>query len=236
MIRHTTIALASLLIMNASAMAQTKENTLTKAEQQQGWALLFDGATTKGWHNYNKTTIGPEWKAEDGALHLDASKKAGSDIVSTGEFENFDLKVQWKISKGGNSGIIFLVHESPEYEASFLTGPEMQVLDNDLNEDAKNYKHRAGDLYDLMASSSEPVRPVGQWNDAEIRVDHGKLDFWLNGVHTISTTMWDANWDKLVKNSKFVHIPGFAKYHSGHVDLQYHGFDVWFRNIKIRKL
>jgi hypothetical protein len=234
-IKQTALALASLLLMNA-AMSQ-ENNTLTPAEQAAGWELLFDGKTTNGWHAYNKPAVGPEWKVEDGALHLDPhAAPKGRDIVTNNEFENFDLKVQWKISKNGNSGILFLVKESPEYEASFHTGPEMQVLDNDGHPDGRIHKHRAGDLYDLIASSSEPVRPVGEWNDAEIRLDHGKLDFYLNGVHTVSTTLWDANWDELVKDSKFAKMPGFARFRSGRIDLQYHGADVWFRNIKIRKL
>jgi len=93
-----------------------------------------------------------------------------------------------------------------------------------------------GDLYDLISSSSEPVRPVGEWNDAEIRLDHGKLTLYLNGVQTVTTTLWDKQWNDLVKGSKFAKMPGFAKYKSGHIDLQDHGHDVWFRNIKIKKL
>jgi hypothetical protein len=232
------IALVSLTLITGTAMAQT-ENTLTPQEKAAGWKLLFDGNSTKGWHSYNKKTVGSEWSADNGTLHMDPSKKTGSsgtDIVSSDEYENFDLKIQWRISKGGNSGILFLVKESPKYEESFWTGPEMQVLDNDGHSDGKIHKHRAGDLYDLIASSSEPVRAVGEWNDAEIKLVNGKLDFYLNGVHTVSTTLWDENWKALVKGSKFASMPGFAKYRSGHIDLQYHGFDVWFRNIKIRKL
>src|SRR6185312_5164158 len=239
MVKQMGIAMVSLMLMNGTTMAQTKNNALTAAEKSAGWHLLFDGSSTKGWHSYNKQTIESEWRVDNRTLHMDPSKKTGSegiDIVSQGEYENFDLKVQWKISKGGNSGVLFLVHEAPEYKESYWTGPEMQVLDNDGHPDGKIHKHRAGDLYDLIASSSEPVHAVGEWNEAEIKLDHGKLDFYLNGVHTVSTTLWDANWNALVKGSKFAKMPGFAKFKSGHIDLQYHGFDVWFRNIKIKKL
>ena len=152
------------------------------------------------------------------------------------EYENFDLKYSWKIAKNGNSGVMFLVHEAKEYDAPYLTGPEMQVLDNDGHPDGKIHKHRSGDLYDLIASSSEPVHAVGEWNDAEIKLDHGKLDLYLNGVNVVSTTMWDANWDALVKGSKFKQWPSFAKSRSGHIDLQDHHCDVWFRNLKIKTL
>jgi hypothetical protein len=238
MIKQLGFAFIALFVMNGIASAQTENNKLTAAEKTEGWKLLFDGSDTKGWHDYNKKTIDNAWDVNEEALHLNASKKTDDtrDIVSKGEFKNFDLKMQWKISEGGNSGIIFLVHEAPEYSESYVTGPEMQVLDNARNDDAKNYKHRAGDLYDLIASSSEPVHPAGEWNNVEIKLKNGKLDFYMNGVHTVSTTMWNANWDKLVKGSKFAKMPGFAKYKSGHIDLQCHGYDVWYRNIKIKKI
>ena len=239
MIKQMGIALVSLVLINGAAFAQSENNKLTAAEKSAGWKLLFDGSSTKGWHTYNKKTIGSAWKADDGTLRMDASQKKstnGGDIVTQDEYENFDLKLQWKISKAGNSGILFLIKESPEYEESFHTGPEMQVLDNDGHADGKIHKHRAGDLYDLIASSSEPVHAVGEWNDVEIKLDHGKLDLYLNGVNIVSTTMWDADWDALVKGSKFAQMPEFAKFKSGHIDLQDHGCDVWFRNIKIRKL
>ncbi len=242
MIKQFAMALVSLLFLEVAVQGQETNNQLTAAEKSDGWKLLFDGTSTRGWHSYNEKDIGSAWKADDGTLHLDASKKSGyqtsggGDIVTQDEFENFDLKLQWKISKGGNSGVLFLVKESPEYKESWNTGPEMQVLDNDGHEDGKIHKHRAGDLYDLIASSSEPVHAVGEWNDVEIKLDHAKLDLYMNGVHIVSTTMWDAQWNTLLQNSKFAKMPGFAKYRSGHIDLQDHGFDVWFRNIRIKKL
>src|SRR5450432_2055170 len=196
--------------------------------------------STNGWHTYNKKTVAYGWKVQDGALTLDATQKPPKgeegDICSADNYENFDLKLQWKISKDGNSGIMFLVQESPAYEAPYHTGPGMQVLDNEGHPDGKIHKHRAGDLYDLIASTSEPVHPVGEWNDAEIKLDHGVLSLYLNGVNTVTTTVWDANWDAMVKASKFGSMPGFAKFKSGHIDLQDHGNDVWFRNIKLKLL
>lgn len=228
----------TMLSVMVTAATHAQQNQLTDQEKKEGWKLLFDGRTSKGWHTYNKKTFGEGWKVSEGTLFRDttAVKKEAGDICTDEVFENFDLKLQWKISKDGNSGVMFLVHESPEYDAPYLTGPEMQILDNDGHPDGKIVKHRAGDLYDLISSSSEPVRPVGEWNDAEIRLDHGKLTLYLNGVQTVTTTLWDKQWNDLVKGSKFAKMPGFAKYKSGHIDLQDHGHDVWFRNIKIRKL
>jgi hypothetical protein len=110
------------------------------------------------------------------------------------------------------------------------------VLDNNGHPDGKIKKHRAGDLYDLISSSSEPVKPVGEWNQAEIKIDHAKLDLFLNGVNVVSTTLWDDNWNKLVAGSKFKSMPGFAKFHSGKIGLQDHGNEVWYRNVMIKKL
>jgi hypothetical protein len=231
--------LLSLLAGIIAVHAQTA-NQLTDTEIKEGWKLLFDGKSSTGWHTYNKKTFGPGWKITDGTLFRDIMiknpKGEEGDICTDEVYENFDLKLQWKISKNGNSGIMFLVQEAPEYNAPYLTGPEMQVLDNDGHPDGKIHKHRAGDLYDLIASASEPVHAPGEWNDAEIKLDHGMLSLYLNGVQTVSTTLWNASWDELVKGSKFSKMPGFAKSRSGHIDLQDHGNNVWFRNIRIKEL
>ena len=205
-----------------------------------GWISLFDGKTTAGWHTYNKTGIGNAWKVEDGTLHLDAAAKktqsaVGGDIVTDEEFENFHLTYDWKISPNGNSGVIFYSKEDPQYSAMWHTGPEMQVLDNNGHPDAKITKHRAGDLYDLI-TAQEAVKPVGEWNTAEIVANKGKLDFYLNGQHTLSTTMWDDNWRNLIANSKFKNMPAFGTIKKGRIGLQDHGDDVWFRNIRIKRL
>jgi Domain of Unknown Function (DUF1080) len=222
-----------------SAFAQST-NQLSGAESKDGWKLLFDGKTPSGWHTYNQKTFGPAWKIINGALFCDTTypipKGQEGDICTDGVYENFDLKYEWKISKNGNSGVMFLVQESPAYDAPYLTGPEMQVLDNEGHPDGRIHKHRAGDLYDLIASSSEPVHAVGEWNQAEIKLDHGSLNLFLNGVLVVSTTLWNKQWDELVAGSKFSKMPGFARSKSGHIDLQDHGNAVWFRNIRIKVL
>jgi uncharacterized protein YaiE (UPF0345 family) len=225
-----------------NTMDNSTENPTTAAEAGE-WEPLFDGKTTAGWHTYGQDTVGNAWKVVDGTLHLDASNKKdwqtsyGGDIVTDQEFDNFHLKLEWKIAKNGNSGIIFYVQEdTSKYEYTWSTGLEMQVLDNDGHPDAKIHKHRAGDLYDLIASSPENVKPAGEWNQVEIISDNGKLEFYQNGERVLATTLWDDSWEKLVADSKFGSMPGWGSFKSGKISLQDHGDNVWFRNILIKRL
>lgn len=220
----------------------TDETASSAPAQADGWESLFDGKTTKGWHTYGKKTIGNAWKVQEGVLHLDAASKKqgqieGGDIVTDEEYGNFDLKLEWKIAPKGNSGIIFFIKEdSAKYPVPWHTGPEMQILDNGGHADAQINKHRAGDLYDLISSSKEAAKQPGEWNAVEIVANGGKLDFYLNGEHIVNTTMWNDGWKQMVAGSKFKGMADFATYKQGRIGLQDHGDNVWFRNIKIKRL
>jgi len=214
-------------------------NHANAQQNNKGFVPLFDGKTTQGWHTYGKTTAGKGWKAENGVLHLDPSAKQNDagDLVTDKEYGNFHLKIDWKVAPKANSGILFHVNENPEkYHQTYSTGPEMQVIDNEGHPDGKIIKHHAGDLYDLVQSSSEPVKPVGEWNTAEIISNKGTLEFRLNGVKIVSTTQFDANWKTLIANSKFAKWEGFGTFTTGKISLQDHGDEVWFRNILIKEL
>jgi hypothetical protein len=235
--------IAAFLFSCNSSKQLTGVNQLTREEKEGGWQLLFDGNTTKGWHKYGGDPAGKAWKIKEGCLQLDTTVKEnwqikdGGDLITDQEFENFELQLEWMISKDGNSGIIFYIHEDKvKYNWPWETGPEMQILDNNGHPDAKIIKHRAGDLYDLISCSKETVKPYGAWNLVEIKCINGKLDFYLNGDNVVSTTLWDENWKKLVAGSKFRNMTGFGTYKKGHIGLQDHGNEVCFRNIKIRKL
>ncbi len=215
----------------------TNSMAINPATSKDGWVSLFDGKTTAGWHTYGQPKAGARWKVMHGAISIDTSVKNGGDLVTNKTYTNFDLKLEWKISKNGNSGILFYIQEDTvKYKETYKSGPEMQVLDNDGHPDGKITKHRAGDLYDLIKSSSEPVKPVGEWNQAEIIANKGKLELKLNGVTVVSTTMWDDNWKQLVAGSKFKSMPNWATFTSGKIALQDHGNAVWYRNIMIKKL
>lgn len=223
----------ALVMMLATTSCASKKNN-------EGWEnLLADG--TKAWHTYGKTTVTSAWALEDGGiLHFSPKGKVKADkgdLVTNQEFENFHLQLEWKISKKGNSGVMFLVNDDyAKYKQPYLTGPEMQVLDNDGHPDAKIHKHRAGDLYDLIPCKRETVKPTGEWNKAEIILNKSKLQLILNGEKVVETMLWDQNWNEMVAASKFKNMPDFAKYKKGKIALQDHGDEVWYRNIRIKKL
>ncbi|MEK7200431.1 MAG: DUF1080 domain-containing protein [Bacteroidota bacterium] len=240
------LSLSAITVLAVALLVSTPEKKVPvrmPVQQEKGWISLFDGTTTKGWHTFGKTFVGEAWKVADGNLYLDASNRAnwqtkgGGDIVSDETFENFHLKLDWKISKNGNSGVIFWVQDDPaKYPYTWHTGPEMQVLDNDGHPDGKIIRHRAGNLYDLIAGKEDAVKPVGEWNTSEIISNKGKLDFILNGITVLSTTYGDDNWKQLIAGSKFKTRPDFGTIFKGHISLQDHGNDVWYRNILIKKL
>ncbi len=237
-------ALLSCQSPQADTTLQTENEQVTvTADTASTWIPLFDGKTTNGWHSYGQATAGRAWKVEEGALHLDASNKKdwhtsdGGDLVTDQAYEDFHLKLEWKIAPAGNSGVIFYIHEdTAQYKQSWNTGMEMQIVDNQAHADAKIPKHRAGDLYDLIAANPETVKPAGEWNQVEIRSEGGQLDLFLNGSKVVSTTLWNATWKEMLAGSKFASMPGFGTFKSGKIALQDHGDDVWFRNIMIKKL
>lgn len=234
-----TTAIISVFIFGNTVSENKHSATNNTVIQKNGWISLFDGKSTKGWITYGKTSLGSCWKVEDGGvLHLDASEKNGrGDIIHDLELENFHFKIDWKISKNGNSGIIFWAqNDTAKYKRVWYTGPEMQVLDNDGHPDAKINKHRAGNLYDLVASKEDVTKPVGEWNTAEIICNKGKMEFKLNGESILTTTYGDDQWNQLIATSKFKSMQGFGKIFKGHIALQDHGDDVWFRNIMVKKL
>jgi len=217
----------------------TKENTLSDAEKAADWNLLFDGTTTTGWTNYGKSTIGADWIVKGGALMLDVSKgddRDGGDIATVGEYENYELSLEWKIGKCGNSGIMFNVTDDGSFDYPWQTGPEMQILDNECHPDGKIITHRAGDLYDMIKCSTETVNPSGEWNQARIIINEGHLEQWLNGTKVVETTMFTPEWSDMIANSKFKDMKGFGLSRKGKIALQDHSDPIAFKNIKIREI
>lgn len=241
---NNVISVIALLIFSTSvcfSQSSTRPNTLNSKQQSEGWKLLFDGSTKNGWHVFNNRTDGSAWKVADGVLYLDPKAKGprgqgGGDIVTEESFENFHLKLDWKIDSAGNSGIIIQAQEDTSYRYPWLTGPEIQIVDNNAHRDARIKKHRTSDLYDLISASPETSKPAGEWNQMEIIQNKGRLEIVLNGTTVLSTTQWDDNWTKLIAESKFKSMANFGKFRKGKIALQDHGDRVWFRNIMIKSL
>lgn len=235
-------------IVVASCSKSVGPNELTKEEKEAGWILLFDGKTSEGWRNYGKDTFPKGWIiTEDGTLMCKASGRGeagsedGGDILYDKKFSNFHLKLDWKISEGGNSGIFYLGQETPELDFIWKTAPEMQILDNDRHPDAllgKNGNRQAGSLYDLIPAKPQNAFPAGQWNSIEIICYKGTVVHKQNGETVLEYHLWTPEWEKLVAESKFPSLnENWAKIATeGYVGIQDHGDDVWFKNIKIREL
>ncbi len=206
-------------------------NTLTPEESRAGWRLLFDGETTNGWRGFRRDAVPDGWQVEDGTL---ARVAAGGDIVTVEQYENFELRLEWKVGPAGNSGIFFRVSENTE--ESYHNGPEMQVLDDERHPDGASTLTSAGSTYALYPCPRGVVRPAGEWNAVRIVVDGAHVEHWLNGVKVVEYELWSDEWEERVRNSKFAEWPAYGRNVRGHVGLQDHGDPVWYRNVKIRAL
>lgn len=220
--------------------ASGQPNTLSAKEKEQGWVLLFDGRTTTGWHTYNTSGVSANWKVVDGTLLLDPKEKVtggGGDLVTDKAYDDYEFATDWRISEGGNSGIIFNINEDPKFRNTYNTGPEMQILDNIKAEDNKKENHLAGLLYDMAgtAALSKP-KAVGEWNQARIIQKAGHLTFYFNGVKTLDVQQGSEEWKAMLAASKFKTWNDFAASSTGKIAFQNHGHEVAFRNVKIRKL
>lgn len=241
----TVSSIVALLIVIAGAgLLSQSVNTLTDTEKKQGWTLLFNGKDFDGWRQCNGTAMPANWVIEDQAMKVftGTGKKPGQgangDILyGVKKYRNFELSIDWKTEKAGNSGIFFNVREVPG-KAIYYAAPEVQVLDNVDATDNKIASHLAGSLYDMVAADPKSVKPVGEWNTIVISVKDGKVTHTQNGMKVVEYTMWTPEWDAMVQNSKFKTFPGFIEgiAKEGYIGLQDHGYAIWFRNIKIREL
>lgn len=197
------------------------------------WRPLFNGSDFTGWRGYKGAPVPSRWRIENGVIALATQGDAG-DLVTSEEFGDFELELEWKVSEGGNSGIFYFVQEPDAAPYTWSTGLEMQVLDDARHADGKLPSHRAGALYDLIAPARPAAKTVGEWNRVRIVVRGGRIEHWLNGARVVATQFGDESWRARVAGSKFKTMPHFAKVPRGRIALQDHGDRVWFRNIRIR--
>ena len=235
---------AAALILGAAASCAPSHNTLTKKEVAEGWALLFDGETTNGWRNFNSTDPNSAWHVVDGCLQ---AKGSGDDatgyIVTEKEYENFILSWDWKLSKGGNSGMLYHVVESPRFSVPYVTGPEYQLIDVEGWEEANaptklEEWQKIGVDYamHLPDQSKMKVNPQGEWNNSMIVFDNGHVEHWLNGEKIVEFEAWTDDWFARKASGKWGNATEYGLASKGVICLQDHGYPASFRNIKIKEL
>jgi len=219
-------------------------NTLSREEKQEGWKLLFDGKTMNGWRGaYLDSLPAKGWEVQDGVLMVQASGGAeaafGGDIVTVEQYGSFDLVVDFKLTEGANSGIKYFVTEQQPKTPGSAKGLEYQLLDDARHPDAKlgiNGNRTLASLYDLIPATHKSVRPIGEWNHARIVVRGRHAEHWLNGIKVLEYERGGNEFLTHKKESKFKDLDGFGEAEKGHILLQDHGDQVFFRNIKIRIL
>ena len=220
------------LTAQTPAPDMTSANVLSALERAQGFRLLFDGSSTAGWRGYRSPTMPAGWAAVEGAL---TRVSETSDIISIDEFENFELRLSWRIPPGGNSGIMY--HVTEEGAAAYTSGPEMQVLDDSGHADGRNRLTSAGSDYGLYAAPEGIVHRAGEWNDIRIIVRGPHVEHWMNGVKVVEYELWSDEWRRKVQASKFAQWPEYGLAHRGHIALQGdHPGAVAYRAIRIRVL
>ena len=213
------------------ASQEATMTTLTAEERAAGWRALFDGATTTGWRGFKRADVPDGWRVVDGAI---TRVGPGGDLITTDQFGNFELALEWKVQPRGNSGVFYRVTEEGDH--TYFTGPEMQVLDDAGHADGKSRLTSAGANYGLYPSPAGIVKPAGEWNQARVLANGAHVEHWLNGTKMVEYELWSPDWEKKVRESKFAAWPKYGRNQRGHIAIQDHGDTVSFRNIKIRVL
>jgi len=215
-----------------------EHNQLSEAEKAEGWELLFDGKTLDNWKAYNSEGTGT-WLVEEGLL---TASGTGSDstgyIITEGQYDNFDLRFEWKIAPEGNSGVLYHVIESQRYPTPYLTGPEYQLVDDAGFPSELEEWQKTGADYAMYTpdNTKKNLEPVGEWNSSRIVFDNGHVEHWLNGEKIVEFEAWTDEWFELKNSGKWEFAPDYGLSSTGHISLQDHGSKIWFRNMKIKEL
>ncbi len=207
--------------------------------QKSGWVSLFDGKTLKGWHEYNRKGPITDWIVEDGALvsKAPAKKDDHSYITTDKKYANFELKWEWKVDKGSNSGMIYHVQEDAKYHAPYETGPEYQIIDDNGFPEKLEVWQKAGADYGMHAPNDQKkLMPVGQWNTSRLVFNHGHVEHWLNGKKIVDFTAWDADWNKKRLAGKWKDYPDYGQAKTGVIALQCEAGKVYYKNLMIKEL
>lgn len=227
-----------------------------------GYYVIFDGKTMKGWRGYGKDNVPARWVVEDGAIKFngsgggEAQEGDGGDLIFAHKFKNFELEFEWKVSKGGNSGVLYLAQEVTTekdgqtiVEPIYISSPEYQVLDNENHPDAKlgvNGNRKSASLYDMIPANPQNAKPYGEWNKGKIMVYKGTVVHGQNDANVVEYHLWTQQWTDMLQASKFSQEKWPLAFellnncggenHEGYIGFQDHGDDVWFRNIRVKVL
>jgi hypothetical protein len=226
LLKFTVITFSvSLLVTGCSTLARTGESS--------GWKVLFDGKSTEAFRGFRQAPFPTNsWVIDGGALKSLPTRKV--DLITREQYENFELELEWKVAREGNSGIMF--HVSEDEPETYITGPEMQIVDDANTEDGTNPKTCAGSLYDLIAPTNKECHPVGQWNHVRLSVQGTHVEYWMNGAKIVEYELGSESLKALIANSKFKTWPRFAQEKTGYIALQNDGSSVWIRNVRVRRL
>lgn len=225
-----------------SCTAKTEKQEPVAAESE--WTSLFDGKTFNGWKEYNSDTINPKWEIEEGMIivsregnDVDKNTGFGRSIMTVETFGNFELELEYKMSKGGNSGIMYHVVEDPKYNEDYETAPEYQILDDEFSATETMPIRMVASSYDMFTPGPKTVHPAGEWNKVKIVYDNGRVEHWLNGDKVLEFVEGNEAWKAAYEASKFSkYFPDWGKSATGHISLQDHGDFVAYRDIRIREL
>jgi len=237
--KNQTLFLTLMLLFASVLFSCTeKQNVLSEKEKQDGWKLLFDGQSMNGWKNYNAPGI-TGWSVEEGSL---ASSGTGGDasgyIITDKQYDNFELAFDWKISAGGNSGVIYHALEGAKFKTPYLTGPEYQLVDDiGFPQKLETWQMAGADYAMHIAdSTAKKLNPAGKWNSSRIIFNNGHVEHWLNGNKIVEFEAWTPEWFALKNSGKWVAAPEYGLSETGYISLQDHGSKAWFRNMKIKEL
>lgn len=201
-------------------------------DDEEGFEVLFDGSNLDNWRGYGKEEIGKGWSIAGESLQFDGT--GGGDIITKETYSSFDLRFDWKVDEGANSGVMYRV--SLGDNAPYFSGPEYQILDDENHANGKDELTSAGALYGLYPAKDKKLERVGQWNSARIVVEGNKIEHWINDVKVVSAEIGSDDWNDRVNKSKFKKWEKFGKNDEGHIAFQDHGDKVWFQNIRIKPL
>lgn len=225
-----------LVVIALSVMSCKKQAAL-----EEGWVSLFDGSNLDAWRTYMKDGVEGDWEISGDALVYRPNPDSAhgmNNLITKKKYGSFELALEWKIEKDGNSGVFYGILEDEKYVVPYMTAPEVQLRDYSSDPDFSDNKQMSGAIFGIIGPEEDLARPAGEWNELFLRVDRGRNlgQVVLNGVELFTYPVQGEAWRKMVNDSKFKDWEGFGIQETGHIGLQDHAHEVWFRNIRIKEL